>query len=161
MAPIAVAMGGSGIPVLGEKKILSHFFDESSSVVQEDVAGVALKIVDKSESDEIPSLEDLARDAAHVWDELVRRSASIKIREILLGFPPPSATSPSILQSQTPLISIVVGVRPNLMKAAPIIAAFARLRPDWKIELVHTGQHSDKAMSDVFFDELGIKKPDR
>jgi UDP-N-acetylglucosamine 2-epimerase (non-hydrolysing) len=53
-----------------------------------------------------------------------------------------------------------VGARPNFMKMAPVMAAFAQ-RPDlFQQILVHTGQHYDARMSDVFFDELGLPKPD-
>jgi UDP-N-acetylglucosamine 2-epimerase (non-hydrolysing) len=53
----------------------------------------------------------------------------------------------------------VVGARPNFMKIAPIMTA---LGPRANVEqlLVHTGQHYDAAMSQVFFDELGIPRPD-
>jgi UDP-N-acetylglucosamine 2-epimerase (non-hydrolysing) len=52
----------------------------------------------------------------------------------------------------------VVGARPNFMKIAPIMAAFAA-KPI-AAKLVHTGQHYDPAMSDSFFDQLGIPRPD-
>jgi len=56
---------------------------------------------------------------------------------------------------------LVAGARPNFMKIAPIMAAtkdreFARFQP----LLVHTGQHYDPQMSQVFFDQLDIPKPD-
>jgi len=60
----------------------------------------------------------------------------------------------------------VVGARPNFMKIAPIIDAFNNhnrsCRPDQAVQqlLVHTGQHYDHAMSQLFFDELGIPRPD-
>jgi UDP-N-acetylglucosamine 2-epimerase (non-hydrolysing) len=53
----------------------------------------------------------------------------------------------------------VVGARPNFMKAAPVLRAIAessRVRQ----RLVHTGQHYDAAMSDVFFRQLGMPGPD-
>jgi UDP-N-acetylglucosamine 2-epimerase (non-hydrolysing) len=54
----------------------------------------------------------------------------------------------------------VVGARPNFMKIAPIMGAMAK-RPDrFEQMLVHTGQHYDDAMSRVFFDDLGIPRPD-
>lgn len=58
------------------------------------------------------------------------------------------------------LIHLVAGARPNFMKIAPIVRALqARAeRFDWRI--IHTGQHHDQAMSEVFFDELGIPLPD-
>ena len=52
----------------------------------------------------------------------------------------------------------VVGARPQFIKAAPVshaIAAHGGLRE----LLVHTGQHFDASMSDVFFEELDIPKP--
>src|SRR3954452_21140454 len=52
----------------------------------------------------------------------------------------------------------VVGTRPNLMKTAPVIAALARRGVD--VVLVHTGQHYDAELSDVFFRELAIPAPD-
>ncbi len=62
---------------------------------------------------------------------------------------------------------IIAGARPNFMKVAPLIksigAHHARgeqngVKLDYR--LVHTGQHYDEKMSDVFFDELGIPAPD-
>ena len=56
------------------------------------------------------------------------------------------------------LICNIVGARPNFMKMAPVIHALAaRKMPQI---LVHTGQHYDHAMSQVFFDELGMPNPD-
>jgi UDP-N-acetylglucosamine 2-epimerase (non-hydrolysing) len=53
----------------------------------------------------------------------------------------------------------VCGARPNFMKIAPLVRAFAATG---RIEhvLVHTGQHYDEQMSRVFFDELGLPRPD-
>jgi len=53
----------------------------------------------------------------------------------------------------------VVGARPNFMKAAPVLHALAK-RPAVKQTLVHTGQHYDANMSDVFFSQLEIPAPD-
>ncbi len=55
-------------------------------------------------------------------------------------------------------IVCVVGARPNFMKIAPIMAAFVKYGINAK--LVHTGQHYDPSMSDSFFDQLGIPRPD-
>jgi UDP-N-acetylglucosamine 2-epimerase (non-hydrolysing) len=52
----------------------------------------------------------------------------------------------------------VVGARPNFIKAAPVLRALEALGADQA--LVHTGQHYDAAMSDVFFTELGLPAPD-
>ncbi len=53
----------------------------------------------------------------------------------------------------------VVGARPNMMKIAPIVAAMQK-RDGVEQLLLHTGQHYDQKMSQIFFDELGIPKPD-
>src|SRR6185295_4271539 len=53
----------------------------------------------------------------------------------------------------------VVGARPNFMKIAPIVAEMGNT-PEIDSILVHTGQHYDEGMSDVFFRELGIPFPD-
>lgn len=55
-------------------------------------------------------------------------------------------------------IVTVIGARPQFVKAAVVSRAFAT---DPRIEevIVHTGQHFDTQMSDVFFDELGIPRP--
>ena len=54
----------------------------------------------------------------------------------------------------------IVGARPNFMKMAPIIEAMNK-HPEWIIHLlVHTGQHYDEKMSQSFFNDLGMPKPD-
>ncbi len=53
----------------------------------------------------------------------------------------------------------VVGARPNFMKVAPVMAALDT-RSDISQTLVHTGQHYDANMSDVFFHQLGLPQPD-
>lgn len=55
---------------------------------------------------------------------------------------------------------IVAGARPNFMKIAPIMRELRRGAYPFEAKLVHTGQHYDKEMSDVFFEELEIPKPD-
>jgi UDP-N-acetylglucosamine 2-epimerase (non-hydrolysing) len=56
------------------------------------------------------------------------------------------------------LVCNVVGARPNFMKIAPVILEMKRRgMPNL---LVHTGQHYDKLMSDIFLDELGLPKPE-
>ena len=57
-------------------------------------------------------------------------------------------------------ILCVVGARPNFMKMAPIMAAFAALGPELDVSLVHTGQHYDVAMNQQYFEALGIPQPD-
>ena len=66
---------------------------------------------------------------------------------------------------------LVAGARPNFMKVAPLIHAIQRhnstasperstLNPPLSYRLIHTGQHYDAAMSDVFFRELRIPAPE-
>jgi UDP-N-acetylglucosamine 2-epimerase (non-hydrolysing) len=57
-------------------------------------------------------------------------------------------------------ICFVVGARPNFMKAAPVLRALRALDPEIEALLVHTGQHYDPEMSDVFLRELDLPKPD-
>ena len=62
----------------------------------------------------------------------------------------------------------VVGARPNFMKAAPVMAAVEVSRASnrcrgglsFRQALVHTGQHYDAGLSDVFFEQLGLPRPD-
>jgi len=49
---------------------------------------------------------------------------------------------------------------PDFMKIAPIVRALDERRDAFHYRFVHTGQHYDREMSDVFFEELGIPKPD-
>ena len=77
-----------------------------------------------------------------------------------------------------PLIDLIAGARPNFMKIAPIIAALNRRtvppdpgkensqlstlnsQPVLRYRLIHTGQHYDRAMSESFFEQLGLPEPD-
>ena len=54
---------------------------------------------------------------------------------------------------------VVCGARPNFMKIAPIMWSLQK-RDDMSAVLVHTGQHYDRKMSDLFFEELRIPAPD-
>jgi UDP-N-acetylglucosamine 2-epimerase (non-hydrolysing) len=55
-------------------------------------------------------------------------------------------------------VTHVLGARPNFVKAAPVIRALAALGHEQRV--VHTGQHYDERMSDVFFVQLGLPEPD-
>ncbi len=54
----------------------------------------------------------------------------------------------------------IVGARPNFMKIAPIYAEMKRRASEFEPLIVHTGQHYDAKMSDAFFNDLGMPKPD-
>jgi UDP-N-acetylglucosamine 2-epimerase (non-hydrolysing) len=54
-------------------------------------------------------------------------------------------------------IIIIIGARPNFMKAFPVYEA---LKEDFELTLIHTGQHFDAKMSDVFFNQLKFPRPD-
>lgn len=66
------------------------------------------------------------------------------------------------MESKIIQAAIVVGARPNFMKAAPIIHAMQS--PRWRDRfhpiLIHTGQHYDFSMSDIFWRDLDLPKPD-
>ena len=57
-------------------------------------------------------------------------------------------------------IVYVIGTRPNFVKTAPVIAALRERLPDGHHAIVHTGQHYDRLMSEVFLEELGVPAPD-
>jgi UDP-N-acetylglucosamine 2-epimerase (non-hydrolysing) len=57
-------------------------------------------------------------------------------------------------------IVYVIGTRPNFVKTAPVIAALRDRLPEGRHTIVHTGQHYDRLMSEVFFEELGVPAPD-
>jgi UDP-N-acetylglucosamine 2-epimerase (non-hydrolysing) len=57
-------------------------------------------------------------------------------------------------------IVYVIGARPNFVKMAPVIAALRARVPDGRHVVVHTGQHYDQAMSEIFLEELGVPDPD-
>jgi UDP-N-acetylglucosamine 2-epimerase (non-hydrolysing) len=56
-------------------------------------------------------------------------------------------------------LMLIAGARPNFMKIAPITRELAR-HPEIEAILVHTGQHYDEKMSDLFFRQLGLPQPD-
>jgi UDP-N-acetylglucosamine 2-epimerase (non-hydrolysing) len=58
-----------------------------------------------------------------------------------------------------PLLYLVAGARPNFMKIAPIVRAL-QAHGGIRFKIIHTGQHYDREMNDVFFEELGIPQPD-
>jgi UDP-N-acetylglucosamine 2-epimerase (non-hydrolysing) len=57
------------------------------------------------------------------------------------------------------VLDVVAGARPNFMKVAPILRAVGATE-SLRARLVHTGQHYDPSMSDIFFKQLGIAAPD-
>lgn len=69
-------------------------------------------------------------------------------------------TGPSPGGGAEPIVHVVVvaAARPNFMKVKPVLDGLERRSVE--CTLVHTGQHYDPAMSEVFFDDLGIRAPD-
>lgn len=57
-------------------------------------------------------------------------------------------------------IAYVLGARPNFVKMAPVIAELRRCMPDEEHTIIHTGQHYDRMMSEIFLEELGVPEPD-
>jgi len=56
-------------------------------------------------------------------------------------------------------LACIVGARPNFMKMAPLLRALGQY-PCVGAALIHSGQHYDESLSDVFFRELGMRRPD-
>jgi UDP-N-acetylglucosamine 2-epimerase (non-hydrolysing) len=65
----------------------------------------------------------------------------------------------SAAEAKAPLVDLVAGARPNFMKLAPVVRAL-QAQGSVGFRIVHTGQHYDAAMNDVFFSELGIPHPE-
>ncbi|SCD34223.1 UDP-N-acetylglucosamine 2-epimerase (non-hydrolysing) [Streptomyces sp. DvalAA-14] len=72
---------------------------------------------------------------------------------------PTGPTEPEDPASSVMKIVCVAGARPNYMKIKPVMDALERRGAE--VVLVHTGQHYDDAMNEVFFRDLGIRPPDR
>src|SRR3954451_16975309 len=70
------------------------------------------------------------------------------------------ASSGDVPYLQVMRILSVIGARPNFVKTAPVVSALARRRPDWSSVLVHSGQHYDRMMSEIFLEQLGVPEPD-
>lgn len=60
----------------------------------------------------------------------------------------------------SPSVVYVVGARPNFVKMAPVVREMRARAPQLDHVIVHTGQHYDAEMSGIFFEELGLPKPD-
>jgi len=67
-----------------------------------------------------------------------------------------------VTRQTLPRLLFVAGARPNFVKLAPLVAAVAPEggTPLAEVHLVHTGQHYDEAMSRLFFEQLGLPRPD-
>ena len=62
-------------------------------------------------------------------------------------------------------IAYVLGARPNFVKMAPVVSERSKIgrhrrMPDGRHAPIHTGQHYDRLMSDIFLEELGVPAPD-
>lgn len=55
-------------------------------------------------------------------------------------------------------IVLIVGTRPNFMKAAPLYNSLIKNQDRYDTQIIHTGQHWDKNMSEIFIDQLGLPK---
>jgi len=60
-----------------------------------------------------------------------------------------------------PTILLVVGARPNFMKVAPLLHELLEHPHVFRTRLIHTGQHYDAEMSEVFFQELALPRPNK
>jgi UDP-N-acetylglucosamine 2-epimerase (non-hydrolysing) len=57
-------------------------------------------------------------------------------------------------------IDLIAGARPNFVKIAALYYAINSFKGNFKFRLIHTGQHYDEKLSGIFFEQLGIPKPD-
>jgi UDP-N-acetylglucosamine 2-epimerase (non-hydrolysing) len=67
---------------------------------------------------------------------------------------------PNLWPQELGPVICVVGARPNFMKMAPILRAFAAHQPAIPTLLLHTGQHYDRDMNDKLFEDLRLPHPD-
>lgn len=67
---------------------------------------------------------------------------------------------PNVGSGSSSELLCVIGARPNYMKMAPLLEAFARAQPRVPARLLHTGQHYDVAMNDQHFQALDLPMPD-
>src|SRR5262249_31308645 len=68
-------------------------------------------------------------------------------------------TAPHLYKLKRPLIHLIAGARPNFMKIAPLWHALRRHEDQFGVAIVHTGQHYDDEMSDVFLRQFGLPRP--
>jgi UDP-N-acetylglucosamine 2-epimerase (non-hydrolysing) len=60
--------------------------------------------------------------------------------------------------AQPPFVELIAGLRPNFVKPAPVVRALRCLLA-LDVRVLHTGQHCDASMSEVFCEELGMPWP--
>lgn len=65
-----------------------------------------------------------------------------------------------LIKGNSMRVDLIVGARPNYMKAAPIFREMNRYPQEFQCRLIHTGQHYDERMFDIFFRELELPQPD-
>ena len=96
---------------------------------------------------------DVARRRDHLRSlEHCRKTRSVLVEFAFIRSPEFRAVNRSI--------ACVVGARPNFVKMGPILAGLRAADPQLRVTLIHTGQHYDEAMSDLFFRQLGLPTPD-
>jgi UDP-N-acetylglucosamine 2-epimerase (non-hydrolysing) len=88
------------------------------------------------------------------------RQAAVRIPAPTLGRMEAAPAPRSRYSAGTMRIAYVVGARPNFVKMAPVVADLRRRVPEGQHTLIHTGQHYDRLMSDIFLEELGVPAPD-
>ena len=115
----------------------------------------------------------------YLWPEVKKSSEKVKInisdRDFFLGLVPGDGCAPSATTGAENLVNwesnmsiekinkmkilSVLGARPQFIKAAAVSRVIKETQ-GLKEVIVHTGQHFDKNMSDIFFSEMGIPNPD-
>ena len=64
------------------------------------------------------------------------------------------------MDGRQPTVAYLTGARPNFVKLAPVVLTLRERLPDARHLLIHTEQHYDREMSDVFLEALGMPEPD-
>jgi UDP-N-acetylglucosamine 2-epimerase (non-hydrolysing) len=62
-------------------------------------------------------------------------------------------------KAKRPAVHLIVGARPNFMKVAPLWHALRRVNDEFDVAIIHTGQHYDDEMSDLFRRQFGLPEP--
>jgi UDP-N-acetylglucosamine 2-epimerase (non-hydrolysing) len=106
---------------------------------------------------------------SRMWLEYARRPRSLPVAVLRKRFLAPewlfifgigSLLKQTRIRCAAMRIVYVIGTRPNFVKTAPVIGALRARLPEGRHTVVHTGQHYDRLMSEVFFEELGVPAPD-
>ncbi len=145
----------SGVPILAtDLPSVREILDEKACLFAApgDAASIQSKIayaMDHPEYTRSLAAEAKERSGQYTWDQRAAR---------ILDWVKPGVSEKDETPFQKKRYLLVAGARPNFMKIAPLYRELQSRGAS--LFLVHTGQHYDDMMSDIFFKELGIPAPD-